>query len=158
MLTLSLEKLCHGVRVNARRLEQGVDINILVRSMLSHRLTGEQWPKGHCARNEPRVCATTDGKALCFCARIFCIRLLEGLDEGRIRVDIMRCAIRHHGELDFGPQQLFHELVGDLFACDLDRIPDVDDRGAVVMVNLQSAQVEREDTRDLIRKVDAYTM
>src|SRR5664280_3129006 len=158
MLTLSLEKLCHGVRVNACRLEQGVDVNILVRSVLSHRLAGEQWPKGHCARNEPRVCATTDGKALCFCARIFCVCLLEGLDEGRIRVDVVRRAVGHHGELDFGPQQLLHELVGDLFACDLDRIPDVDDRGAVVMVDMQSAQVEREDTRDLIRKVDAHTM
>src|SRR5450756_961801 len=158
MLTLSLQKLCHGVRVNARRLEQGVDINILVRSVLSHRLTGEQWPKGHCARNEPRVCATADGKALCFCARILCVRLLEGLDKGRIGVDVVWRAVMHNRELDLGPQQLLDELVGDLFACDRDGIPDVDDRGAVVMVDLQGAQVEREDTRDLIRKVDAHTM
>src|SRR5450756_743561 len=158
MLTLSLQKLCHGVRVNARRLEQGVDINILVRSVLSHRLTGEQWPKGHCARNEPRVCATADGKALCFCARILCVRLLEGLDKGRIGVDVVWRAVMHNRELDLGPQQLLDELVGDLFACDRDGIPDVDDRAAVVMVDLQGAQVEREDTRDLIRKVDAHTM
>src|SRR5664280_1884518 len=159
MLTLSLQKLCHGVRVNARRLEQGVDINILVRSVSSHGLTtGEQWPKGHCARNEPRVCATTDGKALCFCARILCVRLLEGLDKGRGGVDVVWRAVMHNRELDFGPQQLLDELVSDLFACDRDRIPDVDDRGAVVMVDMQGAQVEREDTRDLIRKVDAHTM
>src|SRR5450756_684767 len=158
MPTLSLQKLCHGVRVNARRLEQGVDINILIRSMLSHRLTGEQWPKGHCARNEPRVCATTDGKALRFCARILCVRLLECLDQWRGGVDVVWRAVMHNRELDLGPQQLLDELVGDLFACDRDRIPDVDDRGAVVMVDMQSAQVEREDTRDLIRKVDAHTM
>jgi hypothetical protein len=45
----------------------------------------------------------------------------------------------HNCELDFGPQQLLDELVGDLFACDRDGIPDVDDRGAVVMVDLQGA-------------------
>src|SRR5450759_4004237 len=158
MLTLSLQKLCHGVRVNARRLEQGVDINILVRSVLSHRLTGEQWPKGHCARNEPRVCAAADGKALCFCARILCVRLLECLVQSRGGVDVVWRAVMHNRDLDFGPQQLLDELVSDLLACDRDRIPDVDDRGAVVMVDMQGAQVEREDSRDLIRKVDTHAM
>src|SRR5450830_717524 len=158
MPTLSLQKLYHGVRIDARRLEQGVDINILVRAVLSHRLTGEQRPKGHCARDGPRVCAAADGKALCFCARILRVRLLQGLDEGRVGIDVVWQAVRHDRELDPAPQQLLDELVGDLFACDLDGIPDVDDRRAVVMVDMQGAQVEREYARDFIRKVDAHTM
>src|SRR5450830_347464 len=158
MPTLSLQKLYHGVRIDARRLEQGVDINILVRAVLSHRLTGEQRPKGHCARDGPRVCAAADGKALCFCARILRVRLLQGLDEGLVGIDVVWQAVRHDRELDPAPQQLLDELVGDLFACDLDGIPDVDDRRAVVMVDMQGAQVEREYARDFIRKVDAHTM